>query len=284
MSAYTPDPSNPTNFFGGTLGRIYEYFRNGLFAVKLQSTTLTANRTISLPDVSGTLAVLGATQTDAGAKTFSGDVSIAKPIFYGSVGAAAAGTTTTDATVLGIAYYTDIVTAADGVKGVRLAAIGTGAEKKVINNGTGSLLLYPPTGGTINGAAANIPIIIQPNRAVLLQQISSTAWTALYFSTFKLHTSAAAAGSTTTDATVLTTTSQAIVITGADATKGVRLADLAVDAEIKVINNAAAVLKIYPPTGGTINGGAADAPISVSANRTALLQEIAALTWTALFN
>ena len=58
--------------------------------------------------------------------------------------------------------------------------------------------------------------------------------------------------------------------TGADGTVGVRIngADK-VDGKMLFIGNgaAAAVLKIYPPTGGTINGGSVDAAYSTASGR-----------------
>jgi hypothetical protein len=83
--------------------------------------------------------------------------------------------------------------------------------------------------------------------------------------------STAALGSTTADAAVLPAgTGSFYPTTGADGTKGVRIngADK-VDGKMLFIGNgaAAAVLKIYPPTGGTINGGAADAAYSSVSGR-----------------
>jgi hypothetical protein len=62
--------------------------------------------------------------------------------------------------------------------------------------------------------------------------------------------------------------------TGADGTVGVRIngADK-VDGKMLFIGNgaSASVLKVYPPTGGTINGGAADAAYSSGSGRGAHL-------------
>lgn len=79
-----------------------------------------------------------------------------------SIGAstAAAGTTTTDAGVLPAATAEVYPTsAADATKGVRLHADDTVTGRRLfIGNGvsTAVLKVYPPTGGTINGAAANV--------------------------------------------------------------------------------------------------------------------------------
>lgn len=78
--------------------------------------------------------------------------------------------------------------------------------------------------------------------------------------------STAAAGSVTGDATVLPAgTAEVYPTTGADGTKGVRLhANDAVTSRKIYIGNGVsnAILKVYPPTGGTINGAAANAAFS----------------------
>jgi hypothetical protein len=76
----------------------------------------------------------------------------------------------------------------------------------------------------------------------------------------------AAAGTNSGNAAVLPAgTARDYPVTGADGTKGVRVnaADLVTNRRLRVLNGVAnAVLKIYPPPGGTINGAAADAAVS----------------------
>jgi hypothetical protein len=87
--------------------------------------------------------------------------------------------------------------------------------------------------------------------------------------------STAAAGSVTGDATVLPlATSSFYPVTAADGIKGVKLANVdKVTGKVVFVGNlaAAAVLKIYPPTGGTINGAAADAAFSTASGKGAIL-------------
>ena len=83
--------------------------------------------------------------------------------------------------------------------------------------------------------------------------------------------STAALGSTSADAAVLPAgTGSFYPTTGADGTKGVKIngADK-VDGKMLFVGNgsSASVLKIYPPTGGTINGGSADAAYSSASGR-----------------
>ncbi len=83
----------------------------------------------------------------------------------------------------------------------------------------------------------------------------------------------AATGSTVADAAALSSTGYQLV-SGADATKGVKLPALGKDGKLTVKNNAAAVLKVYPPTGAAINGLSANAAISIAANT------VVEFTWT----
>lgn len=93
----------------------------------------------------------------------------------------------------------------------------------------------------------------------------------------------AAAGSVQGDATAL---GYAVnKVTAANATKGVILpacTDTArLGTEIVVWNSAAAVLKVYPNTGGTVNAGSANAATSLAANTIGRFILYAADTWIA---
>jgi hypothetical protein len=81
----------------------------------------------------------------------------------------------------------------------------------------------------------------------------------------------AAAGSSQTDATALT--KMVNIVTGADGTKGVRL-PAAVAGEIVIVVNTVAAshaLKVYPPTGGKIDAGSANAALSLAAAKRVIL-------------
>lgn len=98
--------------------------------------------------------------------------------------------------------------------------------------------------------------------------------------------STAAAGTVTGDATVLPAgTAEVYPTSAADGTKGVRLdaSDNVTGRRLFVTNTAAAILKIYPPTGGTINGGAANAAVSSVSGKGVILICIdgTAGTWAA---
>lgn len=93
----------------------------------------------------------------------------------------------------------------------------------------------------------------------------------------------AAAGNSQATGTAVTSGVQ--IVTGADATKGVVLpATSAVDigSVVFVVNNVAAILKVYPATGGTINGASANAALSVNASSLGIFICTAADTWYAV--
>lgn len=82
-------------------------------------------------------------------------------------------------------------------------------------------------------------------------------------------TSVAAAGSTNADAAALSAGYN--IVTGADATKGVILPAAVAGRPVWVKNGAAAVLKVYPPSGAAINGlTATTGAISMAANTFAI--------------
>jgi hypothetical protein len=79
-----------------------------------------------------------------------------------------------------------------------------------------------------------------------------------------------AAGSTQANATAIT--SAVALVDAADGTKGVRLPASAAGKVVFVINKVAAThaLKVYPATGGKIDGGSANASVNVAAAKRAV--------------
>jgi hypothetical protein len=86
----------------------------------------------------------------------------------------AAGTTATDATLLS-AVNNNVSTTASGT-GVKLMPTETGALVYVRNSGASTLLVYPATGSTINGAAS---LSVPTGVTVALFATSGTAWRAM---------------------------------------------------------------------------------------------------------
>lgn len=97
-----------------------------------------------------------------------------------TVGAAtAAGSAQTDAGAL--AYPHNVVSAADGTKGVVLPAGATGKVVTVYNSvATNGLKVYPPTSGTINGGSANAAVTIEGKTLALFICDDGTNWSAMF--------------------------------------------------------------------------------------------------------
>lgn len=87
----------------------------------------------------------------------------------------------------------------------------------------------------------------------------------------------AAAGYVQGDAGAIT--SQLVFVTGADATKGVVLPSVANGKVVFLINTANAILKIYPASGEKIQGGTANANISLAAYGVAIFGYKTAGDW-----
>jgi hypothetical protein len=88
-------------------------------------------------------------------------------------------------------------------------------------------------------------------------------------------------GSVQADAAPITT-GGIVVVTGADATKGVMLPAIDTDrigAILIIVNATAAVLKVWPEVGGTIDAVAANGNVSVIASANAFFVATAAKTW-----
>lgn len=100
----------------------------------------------------------------------------------------AAGTTAGTATALNVSQ--SAFTSAAGATGAILPATPTLTRLFFVRNlaaSTANLNVYPPTGGTINAAAANIPVAIAPGQSALLmcqvQTSGATVWVAYSTST-----------------------------------------------------------------------------------------------------
>lgn len=85
---------------------------------------------------------------------------------------------------------------------------------------------------------------------------------------------AVAAGNSAATATALT--KQFAVVSGADAAKGVKLPD---KSPCIVVNSDAAILKVYPPTGGNIDAAGVDAAFDQPASKNRLFIKTAAGVW-----
>lgn len=89
------------------------------------------------------------------------------------------------------------------------------------------------------------------------------------------------AGSSQSDGTAIT--AKINVITGADGTKGVVLPAGDGDTAVYLLYSATATnaCKVYPPTGGSINAGAANAAFSMTAQKPTLFVRVSSTQWLA---
>lgn len=94
----------------------------------------------------------------------------------------------------------------------------------------------------------------------------------------------AAAGSDQDGATLLTG-ALTYNVTGADGTKGVRLPSAVANGpSIRVYNNSASSLKVYPATGDDINDGTTDVHVTVAANQYGHFDSMDTATWAANYS
>jgi hypothetical protein len=89
---------------------------------------------------------------------------------------AATGSDNTDAASLGTTN-TAFITSDSAAKGVKLTAGNAGDRKVVINNSSTASNLYPATGGTLNGLAANAGVVIPASTGVQCFCSAADTWT-----------------------------------------------------------------------------------------------------------
>lgn len=108
--------------------------------------------------------------------------------------------------------------------------------------------IFTATTQTITSNAAGTPVVVPAGGNLLNLQALDVA---------------ALAGSAGSDAVAISGTKFVHQLTGADGTKGGKLAVTATASICHIMmNTTAGVAKIYPGSGGTINGGSADAAFS----------------------
>ncbi len=102
---------------------------------------------------------------------------VARMKTYGDVatGITAAGSTAATATTLPATHCTVTTSTTLTADGVIMQAGNYGSFRTVTNKSTtGQVRVYPPTGSNFNGATANLPVTIPPNKAAWMFFISTT--------------------------------------------------------------------------------------------------------------
>ena len=93
-----------------------------------------------------------------------------------SNGLTATGTLQTDA--LQLPATINVFTTVAASTGARLSPVEVGASVTVANLGANALLLYPSTGQTINGGAANASVSVAVGKTAQVTGITGTGWIA----------------------------------------------------------------------------------------------------------
>lgn len=144
----------------------------------------------------------------------------------------------------------------------------------VINaSSTGTLLVFPPSGGAINGGSTNASVAVAPNTAAIFRRTSSLNWaadlSARVDSSIVIPTSGyesvAGAGTTVADAAALSASKHIHQITGADGTVGWKFSTGLPIGQVEILlGTTAGVAKVYGESGSTCNGGATDAACTLT--------------------
>jgi hypothetical protein len=122
---------------------------------------------------------------------------------YASASVAATGSTQATAATLTAGAVTSIASATAGTQfGVILPSNSAGSDTIILNPTAVAVAVYPATGGTINGQAANVPAYIPAGGAIELFASGNNNWSAQISGSaqadFNVQTSAATAGFTMT--------------------------------------------------------------------------------------
>jgi len=162
------------------VGSPFEYVNNSGATGSTATETLT-NKTLTAPVINGASSASGNFDlsgssgtfiTSTGLNTLSGKVAqkvIATPV-------AAAGSSASDAAALGSANILTI-SSDSAAKGVKLVAGVAGDIVTIIATTATAAILYPATGGTINGGSANAGYLIPASKGTLCVCTATNTWT-----------------------------------------------------------------------------------------------------------
>tara|TARA_Y100000817_G_scaffold62698_1_gene47105 strand:+ start:22126 stop:22971 length:846 start_codon:yes stop_codon:yes gene_type:complete len=207
----------------------------------------------------------------------------------------AAGSTQGAATAITKTY--NIVTTASANQGVILPSAAAGLVINVFNISGNTIKVYPASTENIDGGSANAAVTLVTANGTELVGTSTGGWrqvgsggnnvqdftingTASLLGDLKVGVTAAVstAGSSQGDATALTETFNVITTVGG-AAQGVILPTAAAGLTYIVANATATNCKLYPATSDTINGGSANAAVTLPANTTFTLTCKDATDW-----
>ncbi len=208
----------------------------------------------------------------------------------------AAGSTQGTATALTKTY--NIVSTATANQGVILPAATAGLVINVFNISGNTIKVYPASTETIDGGSANAAVELVTANGTELVGTGTGSWrqvgsggnnvqdftingTASLLGDLKLGVTAAvsSAGSDQSGATALTETFNNITTVGGSA-QGVKLPTAAAGLTVIVANTTTTNCNLYPNTSDTIEGGSANAAVTLPAKTTFTLTCKDATDWT----
>lgn len=153
-----------------------------LISVPLLPASGTAGIVKSDGSAFGTVTIGGGLAFTTGTLSASGLAMANNPLFTGNArrsvgtGVAAAGTTQATATTL-TSDFNEVPTVSIGANSVLLPDPGVGAEIVIRNaQGSSALLVYPPSGQSIDIGSANNPLSMGANSTKVFRKMSSTKW------------------------------------------------------------------------------------------------------------
>ncbi len=116
---------------------------------------------------------MGSVKTMMGAG-LSGAAAVAIGTGTVATGLTAAGTSTANALVL--AADVNLVTTAASGTGVRLPDVEVGSQIFVANGGLNALLVYPTSGGQMNGNTADAGLTLGVKKGAIFARVSASQW------------------------------------------------------------------------------------------------------------
>lgn len=196
-----------------------------------------------------------------------------------------AATGTNQGTAAAITNVVTNITAADTTKGVVLPSAVAGALYVVYNKDANELKLYPNTSDSINNQSANAAILVPGWNTAICYATDNTIWAVTisseYNSASRKVVAITGAGTLTSDAQAITGHPGCFLSASGAADSGIKLPLSLAGAEYTVFVSGANQIKVWPPASGTINGGSADAAITVATKTRTILTCIDGTDWSA---
>lgn len=209
----------------------------------------------------------------------------------------AAGTVQGDATALTKTY--NLVQSASANQGVKLPDAAAGLKVTVYNSTANDIKIYPATSESIDGGSLNAPVVLRPGNVFDAIATGATSWEQITANLTDLDVTSvttsgdltvggfeqsgvtaalSSAGSSQGDATQIAETITVVTTVSADTT-GVKLPVAVAGRTVTVFNSTSTDCKLYPNSSDTINGGSANAAITLPANTSYTLSCKDATDW-----